>query len=471
MILKTGVVIFILCRLMLPAEASQQPSVSVPVPTYWQEAQATGHIQFNEQLPPEEWWTCFHDPILSDYIHQALQANQDLKTAENRIKEAKGIAQYTFGNELPKVNLVASDYWIKLPELVDNPIVPHGFHLKTTSFSLYNLAIQASYEVDLFGKNRALTKAARMQTKASEEDYRAVQLLVTATLAESYFNLLKADKLLQLQQTLLTLSESMLQMHCKRYEEGLEPYDTVLAGQEQVALTEANLEETERLQGLTVHQIRVLMGQPPVEQAQFQRNTLDSLALFQGVDTGIPVQLLAHRPDIMENEALLESAGFNVTAARRAFFPTIVLSDQSGSAVAVFEHLLSAGSFYDIVSATLTQSLFTGGQKIANLKIQKARYQEQLHQYGQTILNALQEAEDALSDLKSHTSQYEENANTVDAADHIVSLIQQRYTEGVDSNLDFLTGQQQMNLYQQQLAQTKGQIFIDYVSLYKAVGG
>lgn len=464
---------------VLPALCKDTEETSLKVRTQtWAESQGfpigTKGFDLTVDFPEAQWWDQYNDAVLTGYIQQALTSNLDIKMAQSRIEQADRAARIIFARQLPQVYLLGSYARVKGSE---NILSPEGNSGSENTFfgggwtNIYILPLIAQYELDVFGANRSKTRSARKTAEASRFDSRTVMLSVASRVAGTYFNLLTVDKSLQVQNNLLKVVQGVLQHRQYLYEHGISSYDDVLVSQQNVSAVQANIAEIQRLQSLLVHQLCILMGEPPISQNNFIRNSLDNLVLKRELPVGTPSTLLTRRPDILSAEALLQRANIDVSTARREFFPTFNLIGLYSYASSDLSRLFDWDSVIASASASVVQSVFTGGRKVANYKLQKAVAKEALQQYHKTVLTAFQEVEDSISQLSSDDTKYRQSSQDVASAVQQVQLSSNRLAEGTESQLDLLLSQQQELLYRQQEVQRKGELLVDNVNLYKSLGG
>lgn len=482
---KYGIFFYFIAQLILQATAAFAAEPNTPF-TYdkdsnnWQESKKIqGMLKADEvknSFPEKQWWLKFNDPILNCYIDQALQVNQDIKIALARIEEANQQANIVFGREFPQVNIRDVYFRVKgsqnflFPNVGQSNISSSSFLAGSTQ-NIFILPLIAQYELDLFRKNRSKTKAARKAVEISKFDYDTVNINIASNVATTYFNLLQADKLLKLQCELLQNQEKSLELRQSRYNEGLISLDDVLANQEAISQVKSNIADIQRLQGTLVHQLNILMGKPPTTEQELIRNNLDQICISKEINIGNPSQLITRRPDILASESQVEQAGINISVARKELLPSFSIIGSFGYSSSSLEKFFNWSSNTSAIGSSITQDLFTGGSKIANLKLNKAIYKETIEGYHKTILNAFKEVEDALSTLNSNILRYTQAEEDVINSKHQFLLVNNRYLEGANSSIDVLNSEQQLINFRQNLTQRKSEILIDNISLYKALGG
>lgn len=434
----------------------------------------SNEFTLEKNFPDVQWWNQFNDPLMNKYIQRALSNNQDIKIALARIEEANSTVKITFAKELPTLSIAGIYARLKNSDNFLFPNVPQGESqspLTGAPSNIYILPLSAKYELDLFGKNHTKTKSSKKQADMTKFDHKTVLISISSSVAAAYFNLIQTDKLLNLQNELLKVTKEIELQTGYLYKEGLYSYDDVLTAQQNVSIVKTNISELKKLQSALVHQLCILMGVPPIEQSAFERNTIDDIALSLRIPAGIPSELITHRPDILAAEAALEKAGLDVSFARKDFLPSLNTRGIFGYASSEADKWFDWSSILASVVASISQSIYTGGEKTAKLKYQKAIYKESLQNYHKVILTSFKEVEDSLSSITSDITKYKQAQEDVVASQQKYHLTDERYKEGINSYLDILLSNQQLLNYKQSETQQKGSLLVDNISLFKALGG
>ncbi len=451
---------------MALAEVKQ---ASIKVTRSWNEG-ADSHLGQNgtflkEGFPDRQWWEGFNDSNLNTYINAAIHNNPTLNGALRRVEQARAMTGQTVSKALPSVNFNPSAYRIGLPDNVKGALP------LDSTLHLYNLPLQASYELDLWGKNLDSIKSSRKQADSAELQGKSVLNSIVGEVAAAYVNLIRMDGMVEAEQQRLTLLKRIAALEASQHQSGLIAYDEVLRAQRDVAEAETNVSVFEQQQAVFAHQLSILTGSPPANASQLQRAALERLSLPKETASGLPSELLTRRPDILAQERLLESASIDVRVARKAFLPTINLGAMVGSGALGFKNLWSWGNVFNMQSLAISQPIFKGGQLKSELNYRKAKQKEQLETYRQTILTALKDVEDSLSMLRSDYQSMDSNTERLTLTQKNLALTDNRYQQGLAPKLDVLQAQSELLRYQQTAIQTKADTAIATVSLYKALGG
>lgn len=457
--------------LMAVAEVKQ---AAIQVSPSWNEAKdnqlsqngaLTGAVLMVSDFPERQWWEKFNDQHLNQYVSAAIQGNPTLNSALHRITEARALTSQAISRELPAVNFNPAFYRVGLPDNVKN-VLPVDSPLR-----LYNLPLNASYELDFWGRNLDGIRSAKRQAESAELQSRSVLNTVTGEVASAYFNLLRMDALIEAQQNNLTLLKRVSELKISRHEAGLTAYDEALRANRDVAEAESSLSDFKHQQAVFAHQLSILTGTPPASAAQLERASLEALNLSLETEVGSPGELLTRRPDVMAQEKMLESASIDVRVARKAFLPSLNIGAMVGSGALGFRNLWDWGNIFNMQSIALSQPIFQGGRLRAELNYRKAKQKEELEHYRQTVLTAMKDVEDSLSSLKSGYDRLDSGTKQVTLTRENLRLIDSRYQQGLIPKLDLLQAESELIRYRQTAIQSKADTAIAMISLYKALGG
>lgn len=414
-------------------------------------------------FPDQSWWREFNDSQLEQYIQAALEHNPDLNIALARIDEARATWHSQISKQLPVANLSGSFLRATLPGM-------SGLSLPSP-FKLFNFPFQASYELDLFGKYRDQTKAAKRMLEASEQDARSAQIMLCSEVASAYFNLLMSDSLVSTQKDNVALLTKIHALKQSQYSIGLVSFDEVIRADRDVSQAQTNLSDFQKQQALFSHELSVLTGSPPAAQANLPRLDAGQVKLPESIQSGSPDLVLTRRPDIVSAEKKMESARLNIAAARKAFLPSINLSAGLFFFGSKFTDALKWDNHATLQSVSVSQPFTDLYKNYASLNVQKARQKQQLQDYRRVSLNALKDVEDTLAQLRASYQNLGNAEQRQALTAHELELTNSRYQQGLVPKLNVLQGQSELIQYQQRAVQGKMGAAIATVNLYKAIGG
>ena len=410
-----------------------------------------------------DFWNRFEDPFLVYYINEAVKQNHDAKKASWKVEEFRQNVKYSFGQELPSLSVGANYAGTHIPDTARLNLNNHAFILPFI----------ARYEPDFLLKNRDKTRSIKKEYEATKYDEKSVYLSLVTDVATAYLNVLYYDDLIRLQEQLYSVRHERLERETKRFERGVINNQQLNSLKKELETAKNDLETMEKNRDTTLTQLALLVGESPNANyiRDLKRSTLDEFEYSTQIPDSIPSDLMFSRPDVIAAEARLQEAKINVRVARKEFLPTFnVLGTLTYSNI-------FPGSFFawdDTIAFLLagaTQDIFTGGMKVANLKMNKARYEQLFEDYKQTDLRAVKEINDSLCIIKADT---QTDKNTIvylnlqkkDFKDNM-----SKYSRGVVSYPVLLSEQERLLQAQQNQAGTKTSRLIDYFTLYKAVGG
>ncbi|MDD3013249.1 MAG: efflux transporter outer membrane subunit [Candidatus Gastranaerophilales bacterium] len=414
-----------------------------------------------------DWWSRFDDPVLSDYIFKAANANHDLKIATLRVSETKATVQDYLGKEFPTLNLGGN---FQREKTSDN-VSMGSFKLNEYSQSKFNFPLTMNYELDLWLKNRKKTLGAAKELEAVKYDERAAFISLTSTVAAVYFNILRTDKLIELQKQILDLRNNQFDLIKVKNAYGLCPVSDIIQSEKTLTDAQTGLTELEKQQGIFLNQLAVLIGESVNNASSLKRSSLDDLDLIKDLPTDIKSDIVQKRPDILKAEALLQKSKIDVDLARKDFLPNINITGQYGFFANSLSKTINSNSYIASIGAGLVQTIFSGGQRFARLKVRKFKYEQMIENYQKIILQSFQEINDSLASLKADTSKNNNNISRVNLEQRNLDLINIKYETGAISYLDTLEYKTRVISLEKEQAQSKTDCFIDSLSLYKATGG
>ena len=433
--------------LSLAACASASPPVNelTRMPDAFDFAGELDEIEKNDAL----WWTTFDDPELDVLIEQALAANQDIAAGLAAVRSARASVRVANASLFPQLSAGASA-----------SSSTQGDGLDDISVSARG---SASYQLDLFGQNRASRNAARAGYDAQLFDQRALELTVASDVAFTYFSVLAARERLDVARSNLEISERIFDIVKTRFDAGdVSRFD--LASQE-TSLANARARVPQLAQQLVSLEtsLSVLLGRTP---QGFSAPKGDVLALTPpAINPGMPSELLLRRPDLLSAEAQLRAADANVAAAQRAFLPSIDLS------AGVTAGLTGGTSVIGSLASSLTAPIFTGGRLEAQLTSAEAGVEQQIARYRQATLNALRDVDVSLNALATAERREEQLIIARDAANQSLSLAEVRYRTGADNLTSLLNAQSTFFDASDSLVQGRLDRLAAAIDLYAAIGG
>ena len=402
----------------------------------------------------------FNDENLNCYIQQALENNHDLKKTQHVVEQYRQQTKYSLGRELPSFSVSANYLGIKVPEL-DN------FQLKENAFVL---PFMASYEADFLLKNRDKTKAVKKSYEAAKFNEKAVYIALLTDVATVYTNILQYDDLIEKQTEVLKNQQEIFQRNSKKFEQGVISSTQLNNAKKNVETAKSTLEKLQKEREIAMMQLAVLTGNSATNIADMKVGNFDNFEYSGKIPDSISSDVIFSRPDVKMAEANLEKAKIDIRVAKKEFFPTFNI-------VGIWAfNTLAPGTFFSwesslaAILAGATQNIFKGGMKVANLKIQKAKYEELFENYNQTNLEAVKEVNTALCIIK-HDQKVEDNQKSeLDYETQNFQNAQKKLNRGIIAEPEYLTEENKLINSQTNYTQAKAQRIVNYFTLYKAAG-
>lgn len=424
-------------------------------------------INYKLEYINEKWWQKFNDPILMDYIYKAADKNYDVKIAALKVLESQSIAREYLGREFPVLSLGPSFIRqktsdnismgeFKLPEYTQNTII---------------FPLNVGYELDLWRKNREKTIRASKELQAIKYDEKAAYISLTSNVAAAYLNLVKTDKLIEIQKEILDLRKNIFDITIEKHKYGLASKDEVLRSEKAYIESKSILNDLEKSQNISLNQLAVLTCENIENAVYFKRNSFDNLLLIKDLPSDFNSNEILNRPDILKEEAELQKSRIDVNLARKDLLPSITLTGQFGFNANAFSKLLNWDSYILSGGSGIFQSIFTGGQKRYRLKAKKFYYQQKLQNYQKTILLAFQEVNDSLFSLKKDFQGNENNLKEIELEKESLNIANLKYEQGFISYIELLHQKEKLMIAQQKQISSKTACFADLLSVYKSVGG
>jgi len=408
--------------------------------------------------PDQSWWHSFNAPELNQLIEKAVVENNDIVAAIARLRQAN--AQVTINGAPLLPTLAASG---------DGADIHAGSKTKSASGNRFNAKLNASYEMDFWGKNSAARESAEVSAAASQFDAEVVRLTTLSSVAKTYFDVLASDARLAIARENIANAKRTLDSLRMRYEQGLINGLDMAQQESEVASREAALPpiELQRSKGLSA--LAVLVGTLPESLAA--PNTKLNTITAPAVPVGLPSDLLIRRPDVQKAEANLIAAHANINQARAAFFPSISLTGQTGYTSTALSQLFKPGSILTSYGVSLAQPIFNNGELSGALELSKGQYDELLANYRAAILSAFTDVEDVLAAVAQTAAQEKAQQQVVASARKAYQLSQQQFDGGLVDITSVLNTQRTLFNANDALAQVKLSHLQAIAGLYTSLGG
>ncbi len=411
-----------------------------------------------------QWWEKYNDPVLAEYIQELYEKNHDLKIAELKVKEGENIVKISLANELPQISFDGrlSRTMKSSDQYYGSMVIPDYAQWG------YLLPLTASYEIDIWGQNRLSTKSIEKQLEIIEQQERASYISLTSAFAAAYFNLVKTDKLVELQKDTVKTQEEIVNKTQKKYDNGLCSINSLFNEQKFLTSQKEILNNLIHTQEVLENQLRVYLSD---SDRTIKRTPCENLSVISDLPEQIESTVIESRPDYIQSEATIKKIGYDVRVARRDFLPKFIIYGQLGLNAYHWDKIFNSPSQLANAGIMPSFDLFAGGRKMAVLKLRKNQYEEAMHNYQKTILTGIQEVNDSSAQVKTDLKNYKQNVERLKIENQKYVLMQHKNDIGAASNLDVLYSKEQELITQSEEAASKINYLISTIGLYKAVGG
>ncbi len=410
------------------------------------------------------WWEQFNDHVLDYLILEALQNNQDLKVAIARVWEFYARLGVVSADLFPTITSTGSDFRSEA-SLLATPIPP-GVKRTTT---IYSIALNLSYELDIWGRIRSATEAALADFMGEIEARRTVVQSLVTSVASTYILMRQYDKQLDISQKTYKSRVESYNLAVARFKEGITSELDVTQAAAEMESALIQIKQFEILVPQQENLLSVLIGRNP--QAIQRGLWLDDLQMPPVIPEGLPSQILEQRPDILEAEDLLVSTNARIGEARALFFPQISLTGSYGNASMELTKLFTGPARLWTYGISYLQTLFDAGKIASQVSEAKAVNVEAYHEYISAIQTAFREVDDALIAHKKFLEIVTVNVRRVKDLQEALKIANLQYYNGETDYLNVLDAQRNLFTAQLDYAEAQSNSFLSVIALYKALGG
>jgi multidrug efflux system outer membrane protein len=426
-----------------------------------------GGVEGGVQAAGVGWRDFFTDPVLQDLIALALANNRDLRVAALNVQAARAEYRIQDAQLLPTVNATASADFERLSPAQTGAVASNTHY--------YGLGLGvASYEVDLFGRLRSLSREAQEEYLSLAETQLSARISLVAQVAATYLAWLADRDALRVSRETADAQQHYFDLRTLTLSRGSGTELDVAQAESSLRTAQASVEQYTRQVAQDFDALVLLLGTPPSAALQARMMDTGGLAAeapFPELAAGLPSELLERRPDIRAAEHTLRAANANIGAARAAFFPQVTLTASGGTASGGLNHLFGAGTGTFSFVPQISVPIFDGGSNRAKLDYAKVEKRIEIASYEKAIQSAFRDVADALAARTTYVRQLEMQTRLVDADDRYRTISQMRFDAGVDDYLGVLVAQS--SLFAAQLTRINLELAErqNLVTLYKALGG
>ena len=449
----------LLCLVLyLPACVLLGPDYERPeldIPSTYRE-----HVVSGESVANLSWWELFEDAQLQALITTALEENKDLAIAISRIGEAYAAVTIVRAEQFPFIDAVGNVGRGKVSEEI-NP--------EAQTDDNYFAGASLSFEIDFWGRFRRATEAQRAELLATEAAFRNVTITLVSNVASTYFMLRDLDEQLIISKRTLQARQESLDLIQARFDKGTVPELDVNQAQIEVAIAEVSVAALERSIVQTENSLRILLGRNP---GPVKRGlNLNEQALPLKIPVGLPSELLQRRPDLITAEQQLHAQTARIGVAEALRYPSFSLTGNFGFESTELSDLNSSDAKTWNLFGNVFFPIFNSGQLKAQVEVEKARTDQAMLLYEQTLQQSLREVEDALVSIRTFKNEQAARSRQVTAARNAAKLSRARYNGGVVDYLEVLDTER--TLFAAELAESEAlrQYLNSIVLLYRSLGG
>jgi len=434
------------------------------MPDAWHQEVAAGLVEGEADI--QNWWEVFNDPVLTDLIEQPTVGNKDLQTAFGRIQEARAARGFATGEFYPDVDGSGSAERTRQSEgIVRNPGAPQK---RVDNF--YDVGVDATWEIDVFGRISRSVESADASLQSSIEDYRDVLVSLYAEVALNYMDVRAFQARIQFSKNNIATQAGTVQLTQDRLASEIAPELDVRQAELNLSRTEADLPRLEQSKVQAINRLGVLLGQPPAMLHPILEVDAPIPRPPEQVAVGLPSELLRQRPDIRSAERQLASQTAQIGVATADLYPRFSLSGSFAFETAgrgIFSNGNHAWSF----GPAFRWNIFDGGRVRNNILAQDAISNQLLSDYENTVLLALEDVENSMVAFEQEKIRRDALERSVIAAQESVRLVKELYIAGLTDLQNVLDMERSLAEQQDDLAESAGRVSQNLVALYRALGG
>jgi len=466
--MKPTMVIMAMCLVLLTGctVGPDYHPPNVTTPSSWTSPLADGETNSPAHLAA--WWKNFNDTNLDSLMATAVQSNLTLRIAEDHVREARAERGVVTGGLWPSVGSSASYSRNRFGANSFPPLAKFGVPL---DYNLYNAGFDAAWELDIFGGTRRAVEAANAEIGVAEYGQRDVLVSLLAEVARNYVGARGYQQRLAITRQNIQVQQQILDLTSNRFQNGLSSDLDVQQATALLTATEAQVPSLETGFDQSVHHLAMLLGQPPGALMDEMSAEKPIPLTPPEVPVGLPSDLLQRRPDVQRAESELAAATARIGEAKADFFPKFSLTGFAGLESVSANNWFDYASRYWSAGPTVQWELFQAGSIRANVRVQNARQEQALDSCQQTVLVALEDAENALTAYALEQTRRESLAQSVRANERALELATQLYNNGLADFLGVLDSERSLFAAQDALVQSDQAVSLDLVQLYKALGG
>ena len=418
--------------------------------------------------PDARWWENYGDAQLTGLIEAALASSPTMDEAAARVRRAEAAAQQAGASRYPQISANASGGAVQ--QSTGSIDLPNGIDLPHQWNDNAQVSLSLSWDLDLWGRNRATLRAALSDTEAARADAAQARLTLSTGIASAYGDLARLAAVRATAEAYLRIRGETLRLMQARQAQGLENQAAVMRAEAGRASAASDLAAIDEQIELTRNRIAALIGEGPARGQTIALPTAARLEAF-GLPADLGIGIVGRRPDIVAARLRAEGQGARIDAAHAEFYPNIRISALIGLQALGIGNLLSAGSSYGSVGPAISLPIFSGGRIEGGYRAARADYDAAVANYDRTLINALKDVADVAASQRALAIRLRESRAALAASDTAFRMIEARYRGGLATYLDLLSAEDALNTSRRGVAELEASAFSLDVALVRALGG
>ncbi len=458
---------FMLLSLLLTSSCAVGPDYKKP--DFFSDEKIADSLKLNKQNQSKislDWYKQFNDSFLNDLIDKGLNNSPSIEIAKEKLHQARQSLKINTVQYLPTLDADGSYHYVK-------DSVSYGIPIST---DYYQLGLDASWEIDIWGGGRRLTESSLALVKAAASDLDNVRLTLTAEIATNYIDLRQAQEQIRISQKNLELQKSIYDLVKQKYQTGLA--DDIAFNQAKYAVetTSMLIPQLEQQEKAYANALSILIGELPGEiKTSLNKQGDNIVAKKFAFDLqklyALPVEVIRNRPDVQALEQQLIAQNAQIGQAIAQLFPSISISGFLGYQGPNIHRLIRPDHDMYSYSPTISMPLFHWGALMNNVELQKSLTKENLYLYKSGILNAVAEVNNSMTEVEKEYKRNTSARQAVDSQQKVSALTLDKYKQGLIEFSDVLTAQQNLLSSENEMVSSNAAIYKNIISFYKSVGG
>lgn len=415
-----------------------------------------------------DFWKTFNDELLIDNIKTGYSNNLDLKIATLKVRESEKIVKLSLAQELPTI-----DFNPLIGRIFSSSDLKRGsnnFQIKSYRQTRFLLPVEVSYEIDIWGKNRLKTKSKKQSLKIIEQDEKTAYIMLTSSIASNYYNLIKIDKYIELENEMLELAKNYEAILQNKQTHGLASSDEVLEANKFIIQIEANINNLTIQKEVVENQMGYLLGDKLF--SKIKRNDFSNIKEIRKIPEVLNSEIILNRPDVIASSENIIRANYDAGIAKRDLLPTFVIQGTFGfngynNLAGIFKNHTGLAEAWIMPK----WNIFDAGKRYNTIGLKKLELERAKKEYEQSVLSSIQEINDNLATLKSEDKNYSLSKKVLDIQTEKLNLKEKNTFYGLSNQLELISYKQAQLLAKKEYVNNKINKIIAYINLYKACGG